>query len=267
MAAFNFREIMTRILTALVLIPVVLAFFYLGGVWLSVFIILFMLGAFYEYCFLLGLDVNSFLSSFVFLIISLVILLFLKKFFIEFEVGLASLYIAFFLYRWKKGFAFSEFAKEFFGIVYFTAGGFSIFLMRESLGFVNVVVFLSAIWIFDTGGYIFGKSMGKHKLAYKASPNKTVEGLVGGSVILYVIYLLYFKFLMHTGHNLFVHALLLTLIISFGATVGDLIESIWKREKGVKDSSNIFPGHGGVLDRIDSIVFTAPLYLIYFFLT
>ena len=121
------------------------------------------------------------------------------------------------------------------------------------------------IWTNDTFAYIFGKYLGKHKLFEKVSPKKTIEGFVGGLVVcLGVSYILsmYFDFL--TPLQWFVTAI----IMSVMGTLGDLVESKFKRSAGVKDSGNIMPGHGGILDRLDSVIFATPfLYLILFFIS
>ena len=117
------------------------------------------------------------------------------------------------------------------------------------------------IWTNDTFAYIVGKSIGRHKLFEKISPKKTIEGFIGGMIFtLLISYLLsiYFDFFspsvwISTGF-----------IVSIFGTVGDLVESRFKRLAGVKDSGKIMPGHGGILDRLDSVIFVIPfLYLFY----
>lgn len=133
------------------------------------------------------------------------------------------------------------------------------------LGKYTPVLLLSIfimIWYNDTFAYICGKLLGKHKLYEKISPKKTIEGFIGG--LLFTQLAAYLLF-MYTNLNLsLTFWLLIGLIISFIGTIGDLIESKYKRLAGVKDSGTIMPGHGGILDRLDSILFAAPfLFLIY----
>lgn len=122
------------------------------------------------------------------------------------------------------------------------------------------------IWSNDTFAYLAGKNFGKHKLMESISPKKTVEGFFGGAFAAILASLILSYFFTYFSVTLWiVTGLLLTI---FG-TLGDLIESKFKREAGVKDSGNIMPGHGGVLDRLDSIIFSVPFiflfYLIYFY--
>lgn len=112
-------------------------------------------------------------------------------------------------------------------------------------------------WASDTFAYFIGSAIGSHKIAPSISPNKTVEGVFGsiiGTVFTAVV----------CGHFLFgfelIQMIILGLIMAFAATLGDLAESAIKRFAGVKDSGFLIPGHGGVLDRFDSILFTAPIF-------
>ena len=116
------------------------------------------------------------------------------------------------------------------------------------------------VWGADSGAYFIGRKFGNKKLAPKVSPNKSVEGLYGGIVtsmlIVITVTLLYL--------NISIPELLLFLILSvltvFSSVLGDLFESMIKRRAGIKDSGRILPGHGGVLDRIDSLLAAAPIF-------
>lgn len=115
------------------------------------------------------------------------------------------------------------------------------------------------IWVNDTGAYLIGKNFGKQKLFPSISPKKTVEGFMGGLFFACVASYFIATF---TGTLSFTNWLVLSVIASVFGTLGDLIESKFKRQAGVKDSGVIMPGHGGLLDRLDSIIFAAPfLYL------
>ncbi|MCO4821661.1 MAG: phosphatidate cytidylyltransferase [Flavobacteriaceae bacterium] len=117
------------------------------------------------------------------------------------------------------------------------------------------------VWVNDTFAYLVGKNFGKQKLFASISPKKTVEGFLGGLLFACISSYFIAKF----THTLdFTSWLILSIIVSVFGTLGDLIESKYKRQAGVKDSGVIMPGHGGLLDRLDSIIFAAPF--IYLFL-
>jgi phosphatidate cytidylyltransferase len=128
--------------------------------------------------------------------------------------------------------------------------------------FMILGIFL-VIWSNDTGAYFAGKTMGKTKLFERVSPNKTVEGSIGGVVLAFVIITIYIKFFVKADYSL-VWWYLFTAVISFAGIIGDLIESQMKRTLGIKDSGNLIPGHGGVLDRFDALIFSLPFaYICY----
>ncbi len=125
---------------------------------------------------------------------------------------------------------------------------------------VFLPIFLT--WSTDVGAYAFGRMFGKRKLIPSVSPAKTVEGAVGGLGLTIVICLLYVRFILMPYAQLGLTiqgAVLFAIVISVAAQIGDLAESLLKREAGVKDSSRIIPGHGGILDRFDSLLFVMPI--------
>ncbi|HEY3275681.1 MAG TPA: phosphatidate cytidylyltransferase [Syntrophorhabdaceae bacterium] len=121
------------------------------------------------------------------------------------------------------------------------------------------LILLLAIWASDTGAYVAGKNFGKRPLAPLISPKKTVEGLFGAMVGSMLILSLSSRLL---GFGIF-EAIGMGAVIGVLGQTGDIFESIWKRVSNVKDSSSLIPGHGGILDRIDSFIFTAPLFYHY----
>lgn len=116
------------------------------------------------------------------------------------------------------------------------------------------------VWINDTFAFIIGKNFGKQKLFPSISPKKTVEGFLGG--LLFSCIASYF-IATFTNTFTFTHWLVLSIIVSVFGTLGDLTESKFKRQANVKDSGVIMPGHGGLLDRLDSIIFVAPFFYLY----
>lgn len=115
------------------------------------------------------------------------------------------------------------------------------------------------IWAVDIGGYLFGKSFGKHKIFPVISPKKTYEGLLGSFVLLFLIQFFswyFFEFLT------LLEFLVISILIFVGSIYGDYFESFLKRNYHIKDSGNLIPGHGGLLDRLDSAIYTIPLITI-----
>ena len=133
--------------------------------------------------------------------------------------------------------------------------------MSASPGSWWVFYLLGSIWLCDTAALVFGRYFGKHKLAPTVSPNKTIEGFVGGFAGAYLVALI-FKLLWLPDISGWHFVATATLIALFGQ-LGDLVESLWKRSLGIKDSSALIPGHGGVLDRLDSLLFAAPVLYLY----
>ena len=128
-------------------------------------------------------------------------------------------------------------------------------------GTVLVMFPVMITWATDTGAYAFGRMFGRHKLIPSVSPGKTVEGAIGGVVLGAVIAWLYIHFLLRPYAHLAMLPLGIlgfSIIISVVAQVGDLAESLFKRDAGVKDSGALLPGHGGILDRFDSLLFVLP---------
>ena len=124
------------------------------------------------------------------------------------------------------------------------------------------------IWTNDTFAYIVGKSMGKHKLFEKISPKKTIEGFFGGLIFAifagYLISMYLIKPSAQFSDKSILIWMIIAAIVGVIGTIGDLIESKFKRIAGVKDSGKIMPGHGGVLDRLDSVIFVAPFIFLFY---
>lgn len=181
-------------------------------------------------------------------------------------LGLLFLYIAT-LYR-RTAHPIQDLVFSLFGLLYVVVP----FLFFIALGFVQgdfngyiPLGFLILLWTNDTGAYLTGRSMGKHKLFERISPNKTWEGFIGGVLLAMV------------GGGILSHCfeifplwcwLSIGFIIGVFGTLGDLVESMLKRNMGVKDSGSLLPGHGGLLDRFDGLLMAAPLvYLFLQFIT
>ena len=133
--------------------------------------------------------------------------------------------------------------------------GFLILLARPSTGFQGVMTFMVLVGCNDTFGYIVGVLLGKHPLVSKISPKKTWEGLAGSLLFTMIGGALAFEYIMDMHWWI---GLIVGLMIVFTATCGDLIESAMKRDLSLKDMGTLLPGHGGMLDRLDSVVLSAP---------
>lgn len=166
------------------------------------------------------------------------------------------------LYR-KSEYVFVNIGFTLLGIIYIAVP----FSFASNIVFINgdynfqlLLGFLFLIWSFDTLAYVFGVSFGKHRLFERISPKKSWEGFIGGLIsnigMAYVLSLL-FKDLTFFQWGA------LSILVSVFGTYGDLVESSFKRNIDEKDSGSLLPGHGGVLDRFDAVIFTLPLFYVY----
>tara|TARA_B100000475_G_scaffold66753_1_gene47488 strand:- start:3714 stop:4538 length:825 start_codon:yes stop_codon:yes gene_type:complete len=156
--------------------------------------------------------------------------------------------------------------KKYINFTFYISSSFVfIYLIANFNGFYDPSIILGCfilIWVNDSFAYIVGKNFGKQKLFYRVSPHKTIEGFLGGLFFCCIsasVVSRYVNESMDTSYWL-----IIAIIVSIFGTLGDLIESKFKRESNVKDSGNIIPGHGGMLDRLDSVIFASPY--IYLFL-
>ena len=186
---------------------------------------------------------------------------------LPFELILLLIILVMFYYFIKNGIQniMSVIAVNFFGIIYIAGGMTYLFLLRDFL--IEPFHYARALWLaflatwaVDTGAYFAGIYLGKRKLAPILSPNKTIEGALGGIVSSCIVVTMFLLFIDKFTIQWLIYAVLLAVI----AITGDLFESALKRNAKVKDSGNFIPGHGGVLDRFDSLLFTIPFT--YYFL-
>lgn len=156
--------------------------------------------------------------------------------------------------------------KYFFGLLTLIPFFWSILMLRavnyienpyHGAKLVLLVCFL--VWAADTGAYFSGKRFGKTKMAPAVSPNKTIEGLVGGA-LLAILITWGGATLMDIPFTSLSNLFIIAIITVIASVLGDLVESMFKRVSGIKDSGNILPGHGGILDRIDSLTAALPVF-------
>ena len=141
--------------------------------------------------------------------------------------------------------------------------GFHFFIATRDAGLRFVIYALVIVWTTDSGAYFIGRKLGKHKLWPEISPKKTIEGFVGGIVVA-LISAMIFQFIAKLDIS-WMTLMIVSVVASIFGQLGDLVESAIKRHYGVKDSGNILPGHGGILDRFDSLLFVLPLlYFLHF---
>lgn len=160
-------------------------------------------------------------------------------------------------------FTFAQTASAFTAVLYVSFAFCSLSMLRFGVAHgekLYLLVFIGP-WVTDTFAYFCGRFFGRHKLIPEISPKKTVEGAIGGTVfgaIAFVVFgiVMRYGYGFHVNDVAFAFAGLMTALVS---QVGDLIASLIKREHGVKDYGSVFPGHGGVLDRFDSVLAVAPL--------
>ena len=182
-------------------------------------------------------------------------------------LGLACLWWSFAL-LWVKSYPGSammwsnRFMRSLMGLLILApAWAAAVYLLSYPMGGMLMVLMVLIVAAADIGAYFAGKALGKHKLAPEVSPAKTWEGFWGGELAVAIIALLVWYFLPAQGaHISLLTALTVALATSMASVVGDLSVSMVKRESGIKDSGSLLPGHGGVLDRLDSLCGAAPVF-------
>ncbi|MFK9092430.1 phosphatidate cytidylyltransferase [Bacillus salipaludis] len=154
----------------------------------------------------------------------------------------------------KNRFTFEDVSFSILSSLYVGIGFYFFFETRVNGGLVYILYSLFIVWATDSGAYFIGKALGKRKLWPEISPNKTVEGFLGGVVCAVVVAFLFVLFTDIKGSIIGI-----TVVLSVFGQIGDLVQSAFKRHFNVKDSGNILPGHGGILDRFDSLIFVWPI--------
>ncbi len=182
-------------------------------------------------------------------------------------VNILLFFLLFLAELWrKKDKPFENIAWSLMGIFYIALPlGLAIYFFNPAipsglLHFGTLIGYLAILWLNDTGAYFVGSMLGKHRLFERISPKKSWEGSIGGAIFaLLTSYAASCIFIQHTTWQWLVMALL---IIVFG-TLGDLVESMFKRSLGIKDSGSILPGHGGILDRFDAVFVSVPFVFVF----
>ncbi len=255
----------TRILTGAAAIAVFLPVVLLGGPVFTVFIYLIASIGLYEVLRMKGIKVVSFPSLVSFLLLFLLLLpssLADNLYELTTHTKMEWLFVAVFLFLIytvlkKNHFHFDDASYIILGTLYVGIGFYYFIETRIEGGLAYVIYALLIVWTTDSGAYFTGRKLGKRKLWPEISPNKTVEGFFGG-IIWALITALIFQWI-HPLTDSYLMLIVVTVVASVFGQLGDLVESAIKRHYHVKDSGKLLPGHGGILDRFDSLLFVIPL--------
>lgn len=252
-----------RVITAVIALLVFLPLLYLGGLPFDILVTLMGIVAMSEFLIMKKKLLVSFEAMVSFLLmLSILLPVFWEGFWTQATLGgsfyLLALVMLVYTVFSKNRFTFDDAGALLLGGLY--AGlGFRFMMLARAESLWMLLYALLIVWITDSGAYLIGRKLGKNKLAPHVSPNKTWEGSIGGSLSAVVLVGIYVYFVQDAFSYSFPMMLLWTLVFSIGGQLGDLIESAFKRHYGVKDSGKILPGHGGILDRFDSLLFVLPL--------
>jgi len=245
-----------RILSTVVLAPLFLAAIWFGQPYFEICVGILAIVALTELLVISAGDWRSKLSIVIIVLyaVSLVAIV-MQSDLVAFLAAVAGAILAF-------GYSRSESGNRYWagcGVLYLLLAIFAIFEMRQwpVSGRDWIFWFFAVVWAADIGAYLVGKSIGGVKLAPAISPGKTWSGTIGGLLVAIAVSAAFSATLL--SNQSIVEMLLLGAVVAVGSQIGDLLESYYKRMNDVKDSGNIIPGHGGVLDRIDGVLLAAPV--------
>lgn len=254
-----------RIMTALILIPIFLALlFLLPPIPFCLLTVLVMLLGAWEWSYFMGIKNKA---SFIYPVVMIILMIG--------ALMLPLIYLLYFSVIWwiialilvvrypkEKPWGKSVGMRAVMGICVLIPCWLAINYIRNSAHGKFILLFLFIlIWGADTGAYFAGRAWGKHKLAPSVSPGKTWEGLIGALVVTAIIALCGI-YTQQVPYFIWPVAIALSMVTVLFSILGDLFESMLKRNAGLKDSGNILPGHGGILDRIDSLTAAAPIFAV-----
>jgi len=256
-----------RLLTAIILIPLIVWILSLSTQTVAyVFMSIVVLGA-WEWAGLCGIKRNLYA-----LVVALVLLM---LYWLWQQQSTSDLYILllagclwwilalYWVLRYQQGQSLvptSPFIKALLGFFILLPAWMALLILHKDYGWHWVVFLLVLIWAADSGAYFAGRRWGFRKLADKISPGKTWEGVAGALVMSSIVSLAY-AFYQSMSLMIFFLFMLLCLLTVLASILGDLLESLFKRQMNIKDSGQILPGHGGILDRIDSLTSAAPIFV------
>lgn len=255
-----------RILTAIVLVPLlILAIWFLPKLWFAALIGAVIVWAGWEWSALVGWQDRTWRMVYsAVLVVTLIVAAYLPVHWVLVIALLAWLWAALAMLRYAVGRnplgLQYPILKALLGLLALAPCWLAVNVIRDSMGGPVWLLFgLVLIWGVDTGAYIAGRLWGKHKLAPRVSPKKTWQGFAGGMMLTLIIAIIV-GFMRHASPLHVVLICVLALITAVFAVLGDLVESMLKRQVGIKDSGSGLPGHGGILDRIDSVAAALPVF-------
>ncbi|MFZ4062274.1 MAG: phosphatidate cytidylyltransferase [Polynucleobacter sp.] len=264
----------TRVITAGILLAILLpVLFLLPAYYLSAFFLIAVIASAWEWSRLIAPDAK--LAAWLYAVFCLLIIVFLLGIQAptwQFALLMMAVLFWFFVapFILAKGMNLSlDKLKAFYsilGLILLPATWFALVFLRD-LGLIFLLTSLALVWVADIGAYFVGKAFGKHKLAPQISPGKSIEGAIGGLALCYLYALLCTVYLPFEDSIFGAWALrfgwvpmfLMVTVLTAFSIFGDLFESQFKRLAGVKDSSHLLPGHGGVLDRVDALLPVMPI--------
>ena len=264
-------NLLTRVVVAFIFGPIIIYITILGKLPFLIFIEVLILLGLWEF-FRLSKAKNSEIPKIPLMILGAFLgistYLWGEKIFLFFLLGILYMSALFLVIKGKTEGATSNLALSLLGFFY-VAGLFSyLILLRElspetsyKIGGLWIVYLLVCIWSCDTFAYFIGAPLGKHPLSSRISPKKTVEGFGGG--VLGAIAAAFFSHFVFFSSARLKDLLIVSAIVALVGQVGDLTESLFKRDAQFKDTSHIIPGHGGILDRFDSLLFVSPMVYYY----
>lgn len=260
-----------RILVSIVAIPAIVLLSYFGGVYFLSFVLIIAGISFYEYSVMTkvkgaNVNINLGLIAIIFLVINQYRFFFSQY---HFLIALFIVLLIFELFR-NNGSAIQNLGATLLGVFYLGIFGSTLIGIREfypnidglyNQGGYLIISIFATIWICDSAAFFGGTALGKHKLFPRVSPKKSWEGAIFGFVFA-ILAMLLAKNLVLDFLSL-KNALVIGFIVGTFGQLGDLAESLIKRDAEVKDSSKLIPGHGGIFDRFDSLLFSSPIIYLY----
>lgn len=258
----------TRIIVSVIAIPAIVLACYFGEYYFFAFVLGIGIISYYEFwLFVKNKDINANLISGI-ISVGMIITNSYKSFIEYYPLLITILLLLTFIELFRnKNSAIINLGTTLLGILYFGFFASALLSIRElyqvdySQGGLLIISIFASIWICDSAAFFGGTALGKHKLFPRVSPNKSWEGAIFG--LLFAVIAMVISKVIFLDFLSWFDVITIGLIVGIIGQIGDLMESLFKRDAGVKDSSALIPGHGGIFDRFDSLLYTAPAVLLY----